>query len=445
MQHWSSPFPLPSSTETLLRASGLQAWPADKPLLDPGDCLLLYDSPDQLILAAAGSAGTQAPSLQQLRQGYRSLLEASEKGGHLAAIWQIAQLSQEHLQHWFNHGEPATGAGHAPPERLAPDPLVAVATLGLIEAEPALLHAYSDLELRAQLLGREPDLRLRQRLLQTIDPAHLWVASIRSVQSPQALQALQEELQSREAELRDTRTKAELTLLQLHEAQEELAQTFLAQRQKQQQLTELEQQLQALQINRQAWLNEQAKLQEQLQSQQLQNDAALTELKQQLDSRSGDLNSAQEETTLILVQLNQTQEELEHIFLADRHKQQQLADREQQLQALELSQKTWLNEQTKLRNQLHLQQQQSDAALTELKQQLESRSSDLNSAREEARLSLLQLHQVQEELEHYFLLSRGQDQLLAHYSDLQQRVQGVLSRLMQPSHEDPLKNLRILQ
>ena len=44
-------------------------------------------------------------------------------------------------------------------------------------------------------------------------------------------------------------------------------------------------------------------------------------------------------------------------------------------------------------------------------QQLEARDSELQDAREEAELTLLQLHQVQEELEHYFLESRDLQQL----------------------------------
>jgi hypothetical protein len=58
---------------------------------------------------------------------------------------------------------------------------------------------------------------------------------------------------------------------------------------------------------------------------------------------------------------------------------------------------------------------------------------ELQEAREEAELTLLQLHQVQEELEHYFLLSRGQHHQLDRYSQLQQRSQRLLAKLAQAS------------
>lgn len=63
----------------------------------------------------------------------------------------------------------------------------------------------------------------------------------------------------------------------------------------------------------------------------------------------------------------------------------------------------------------------------------EARDAELQDAREEAELILLQLHQVQEELEHYFLLSRGQHQQLERYSQLQQRSQRLLAQLAQES------------
>ena len=60
--------------------------------------------------------------------------------------------------------------------------------------------------------------------------------------------------------------------------------------------------------------------------------------------------------------------------------------------------------------------------------QLEALTTAEQEAREEAELTLLQLHQVQEELEHYFLLSRGQSQQLERYNQLQRRSQRLLAK-----------------
>ena len=54
--------------------------------------------------------------------------------------------------------------------------------------------------------------------------------------------------------------------------------------------------------------------------------------------------------------------------------------------------------------------------LSELQEQLKAAQAETKDAREEAELTLLQLHQVQEELEHYFLDSRSKEELLQQYN-----------------------------
>jgi hypothetical protein len=43
---------------------------------------------------------------------------------------------------------------------------------------------------------------------------------------------------------------------------------------------------------------------------------------------------------------------------------------------------------------------------------------------------------VQEELEHYFLLCRGQNELLSQYGEQQLRVQKLLARTVLPNRQD---------
>jgi hypothetical protein len=54
-------------------------------------------------------------------------------------------------------------------------------------------------------------------------------------------------------------------------------------------------------------------------------------------------------------------------------------------------------------------------------------------AQEEAELTLLQLHQVQEELEHYFLLSRQQVRLLERHRHAAQRSLGLIRESLAPA------------
>ena len=69
--------------------------------------------------------------------------------------------------------------------------------------------------------------------------------------------------------------------------------------------------------------------------------------------------------------------------------------------------------------------------MADLQQQLSSQAEALTEAREEADLTLLQLHQVQEELERYFLRSRAGDQLVAAQAEQNGRAFALLGRMLQ--------------
>ena len=55
----------------------------------------------------------------------------------------------------------------------------------------------------------------------------------------------------------------------------------------------------------------------------------------------------------------------------------------------------------------------------------------LEEARDEAELNLLQLQQVQEELEFYFLAHQEQQQELSRYRSLQQQAEALIETLLQ--------------
>lgn len=139
----------------------------------------------------------------------------------------------------------------------------------------------------------------------------------------------------------------------------------------------------------------------------------LNELRQQLQARDSELRDAQEEAELTLLQLHQVQEELEQLFLQN------------QAQARD-SESDELNE---LRKQLQARDSESNE-LNELRQQLQARDSELKDSQEEAELTLLQLHQVQEELEYYFLESRKQASSQALTSAQLDQLQRIKQRLI---------------
>ena len=97
-----------------------------------------------------------------------------------------------------------------------------------------------------------------------------------------------------------------------------------------------------------------------------------------------------------------------------------LEDRYRQLREIgEKRFSTWDKENADLKQQLAVQAeslQHSQIALTE--------------AQEEAELLLLQLHQVQEELEHYFLRSRSSDQLAEAQAEQNTRAFALIGRML---------------
>ena len=97
----------------------------------------------------------------------------------------------------------------------------------------------------------------------------------------------------------------------------------------------------------------------------------------------------------------------------------------------------------KLQKQLNeLSQQESAGAkrlkaleekLTAIQGERDALAKEKREAVEESELTLLQLHQVQEELEHYFLKSRGADQLTAAQQDQLLRAKVLMARILPES------------
>ena len=172
-------------------------WP--EPL--PAALLVLYDAPDRLLAATDLQP-------EDLLIAYRQLLELPA-AVRLISAWRLAACSDAAVR---------AGVEELLPEQPwpAPEPLAAVITKLALDSLPGLLDAYLDLELRADLLGGEPDAHYRRRLLVELS----FEALLAAWRTPSALTV----------ELAEAREEAELTLLQLHQVQEELEHYFLLSR-----------------------------------------------------------------------------------------------------------------------------------------------------------------------------------------------------------------------
>jgi hypothetical protein len=325
MRYGVTPFQLSAKTWHALSDIGIARIPWDESANGESDVTLLYDSPDQLIAMAAAGDSVEEWKPRRLVQGYRSLLARFEHTRQ-------PLLSISHLLRRGHQGlavqpsaEDISGAVSRPSPDEAPalSPERAACVLSLIEAEPALLEAYQDLELRAELQGREPDLRYRDRLRQVArDGDALMLACLASqrmlaasLEQEQRLAELQECLTGKETALQEARADVELTVLQLHQVQEELEQIFLADREKQRLLDAGAQDLEALRARHETMRIRQD---QELESTRQAYDNRLADLQAGLAAKETALQEAREEVKLTLLQLNQVQEELEHYFLESR-------------------------------------------------------------------------------------------------------------------------------
>jgi hypothetical protein len=250
---------------------------------------LLYDSPDHLIAMAGSGPDPVGLSALNLLQGYRRLLAWSEQTAQpLLSICHLQLLGSDGLRTWIADGDTAS---YPPFYHLPLPPLLAAVTLSLLEAEPTLLDFYSDLELRAALLGRDPDFRYQERLRQAVQvPDALLQDFLSSQQGLVLASELEQRLARTNSELQDAREATELSLLQLHQqVQEQREQHLLADGEKQRQLEARDRELSELLRTQAAQGSvhelELKALRELLESQ-------LTEFEQRLASADTDLQEA---------------------------------------------------------------------------------------------------------------------------------------------------------
>lgn len=167
MPVWSSPFPC----EPI--AAGEQV---DYP--GPAGSIVIYDSPDRVLLRWRSEGQNPRESLDQLHRGYDSLLALSEAGSHqLLARWELPGLGDQ-------------PADPPPPA----DRITAALLLLWLQASPHQLDAY--LQLDPGYLQRliQAQAQPQQVLLQWLAPAQSAAQRNEPTQLQQELDASQTEL-----------------------------------------------------------------------------------------------------------------------------------------------------------------------------------------------------------------------------------------------------------
>jgi hypothetical protein len=235
MLHYYAPYPLFSGLEQRLSDAEVVEGTPDDQSID----LWIYDSPDRL-LASWMQRKQCVPTTKELVKAYSSLVSLPA-GSRLISGWRLEQLDPASLNAWLR-GDGEIHAEVATPRQLQPGitPLEGQLVARILEDFPNVLDSYLDLELRAELAGHQPDSTYLERLLHTCTPEALlesWnrlhAGNLRHLQLIK--RERDEALAQRDklaGQLSESKEEAELTLLQLQQVQEELEKYFLDSRDK---------------------------------------------------------------------------------------------------------------------------------------------------------------------------------------------------------------------
>ena len=237
---------------------------------------------------------------------------------------------------------PASTADHGAADREAdrevayPDPRLAV----LAMQHPELQNLYADLEGCADLHGRTPEFSLGLLPLRSQAFSDRCLASwreekIASQSHEQSLLQAADQLRSaaegHASELSEAREEAELTLLQLHQVQEELEHYFLEHRKASSaaehhasELSEAREETEQIRRDHRQVCSERDQLA-----------LDVDQLRSAAEHHASELSEAREEAELTLLQLHQVQEELEHYFLEHRKASEELDQQRSKLVALQ--------------------------------------------------------------------------------------------------------------
>lgn len=175
--HWFSPFSLLPSVESRLLAAGLRRHHVVSDPL-PEATILVYDSPDRLFEGERISQSLPLTPHQMLIQ-YIKLLGMSKQCRLISGLY-VDQLSPRQLQEWLCGSlsqvsfEMLSPSHDIQKQRLSLEPFTALVVYSAIIKEPDLLNLYLQLEYLAEAFGFPPDSNYFQRLSSAFDAPALF-------------------------------------------------------------------------------------------------------------------------------------------------------------------------------------------------------------------------------------------------------------------------------
>jgi DNA repair exonuclease SbcCD ATPase subunit len=394
---WFCPFPVSAALESHLQAAGLDAHRDELNSL-PSGALLLYPQPHELVGLPGGSSDPE-----QWLAGYSTVLHHAS-GHRLVASWRLQATASEAIAGWINDG-----SVQASGKPLAIAPLPAVILREVLQSYPQLLEAYLDLELQAELLGGASDSDYIALLRLSSTPQSL-LAELQAAGSDR--QKLAEQVKQSQQKASVTlqelyQTKEELQRVFLSAQEQE--QMFTTQKKK------LRKSCDQLQEELTVATSERDKLAEQAKDAQEEAELTLLQLHQVQEELEHIFLTSQEQEQMLNTQrkkLRKTCDQLKSELTAVTSERDKLAEELQQLSARSEEQEQMLASKGGQLKQANQVCDQLKSELTAVTSERDKLAEELQQSQEAGGLTLQQLSQVQSKMNHYFSLSREQQAVI---------------------------------
>jgi uncharacterized protein (DUF1810 family) len=420
---WFSPFPLESAFKQRLLSCGWSHWTGQLTELPP-DGILIYDTPDRLL-----SCHEQHLSFGIICEGYKSLLTYSGPNANISA-WRLSACTDDSLALDYKQ----VVIEKNPPN---PEPLAALIIKSVHQSQPELVDLYLDLELRAELLGSEPDVHYRKRLQNALNPDELNESFHRlllcrynlvaCIKSRELTEQSLEELKRNESNLVLTQQDLQQQLMhqensyrhELTALQHQLSKVDIEKQHALKHLQETQAELEHHFIGNRERSSENAVITQMLEAARAENQDIQHQLTSQVDNYRLELMALQHQLSEAVAEkehalkhLQETQAELEHHFIGNRERSSENAVITQMLEAARA-------ENQALQDNLVQQDQHNQQQIISLHNQVKELSTESNNA-------LRHLRQTQNELEHYYNLCRSHATMQVCYEQLLVRSQKLL-------------------
>ena len=160
MRYWCSAVAPEPKLRDRLSAVGLGAITLEHAADSPGDILLIYSSPDQLLQQWRDTQDTP-PSKETIEQIFQTLVQLSDTTELCVASWRLNQLDRTSLLRLIRSEQPFLDKSTQFPDA---NPLASLITLNLLHDTPEILDHYLNLELKSNLFGLDADVQYLQRI-----------------------------------------------------------------------------------------------------------------------------------------------------------------------------------------------------------------------------------------------------------------------------------------